>query len=772
MANSVEHLQAMRAQLQSILEHLPRFGVSTERLPIIDILEHDNDNINEDGEEDSSATGSASGKSTPNGSRERADGASRERTSLRHPQTGIPGLRIFRDNVRNDIGQIDKFLARHAQHRTTVSASAFSTNAPYLIAIWNELVNAKHSIVAVDKSFPARLEEKKPPKSKPVPPLNTFSRKGILGAKVDIVCDGGRHWIRVNTIRNSRLLTELRELDSYLTDSETEEGDHRSANCNCRDSSCKAKPVPDELDNSLLQMGKQLIAAAHTSVAESGGNEPPKVTLRLTRLLLNTESLEELEPLGLKTIGCRERSITSKPSEIDPRIAQTLRELLQMGLEIILGEHEFTIPGELRSPSSKPLPQLVPSQQINLDLSVLIALVSDITHAPLPPSTEEAYTRYIPTAAERARSRKRRQHQKELLARSKAQSALQNLLGRSQNKTKGKVKAPVKQSTDNSESDGEGESVHSKALASQVLKEIDQGLLEEIATRLNLPPGTSLDSSGVPHQVEFWTSKEVRDRCLRIVDKIGGPAEKRRAAALFFDPSKPKGAALGMRFSSAQEAVEAYWRDSRHPQNMIRGLVPLRIFKDEVNSLQVQTASSGITVEENPFWTNLETACTRLLSEGSTHHPRVASLFLDPSSSSSSSQTYANHVPSTISEHGEDDVHEPGEIERAAVTRSNPRLTAHTVDTLQRGVKRRWTTLTANRASVRKMLKESVKVKDASTLTSIPNVSSVAGRIAALELEDRGECDGVDGDETEVAAIWVVEPRSLAESMRGDFMQT
>ncbi|KAL5498005.1 hypothetical protein ACEPAH_2936 [Sanghuangporus vaninii] len=270
-----------------------------------------------------------------------------------------------------------------------------------------------------------------------------------------------------------------------------------------------------------------------------------------------------------------------------------------------------------------------------------------------------------------------------------------------------KEKAPVKQNTDTSESDKESESVHSKALASQVLKEIDQRVLGEIATHLDPPPGPNLDSSGDPLRVEFWTSKEVCDRCLRIVDKIGGPAEKRRAAALFFDPSNPKGAALGMRFLSAQEAVEAYWRDSRHPQNMIRGLVPLRIFEDEVNILQVQIASGSIIIEENPFWTNLEHVCTRLLSEGSTHHPRVASLFLDPSSSS---QTHANRVPSTIPEHGEDDVHEPGEVERAAVTRSNPRLTAHTVDTLRRGVKRHWTTFTANHASVREMLKESAKI--------------------------------------------------------------
>ncbi|OCB90409.1 hypothetical protein A7U60_g2420 [Sanghuangporus baumii] len=157
---------------------------------------------------------------------------------------------------------------------------------------------------------------------------------------------------------------------------------------------------------------------------------------------------------------------------------------------------------------------------------------------------------------------------KELLARFRAQSAYKTFLERPQNKANGKAKAPASL---------------------------------EIAAHLDFPPGASLDSTGDPLQAEFWTSKEVRNRCLRIVDKIGGPAEKRRAAALFFNPSNPKEPALGMRYSSAEEAVEAYWRDSRHPQNMIRGLVPLRLFEDEVNSLQVQIASGSIITEENPF---------------------------------------------------------------------------------------------------------------------------------------------------------------------------
>ena len=60
------------------------------------------------------------------------------------------------------------------------------------------------------------------------------------GVKVDVVADGGRRWIRVNTYvtrpytsiyaltsqhrtKNSRLLAEFREIDSYMTESEDEE---------------------------------------------------------------------------------------------------------------------------------------------------------------------------------------------------------------------------------------------------------------------------------------------------------------------------------------------------------------------------------------------------------------------------------------------------------------------------------------------------------------------------------------------------------------------
>jgi hypothetical protein len=42
-----------------------------------------------------------------------------------------------------------------------------------------------------------------------------------------------------------------------------------------------------------------------------------------------------------------------------------------------------------------------------------------------------------------------------------------------------------------------------------------------------------------------------------------------------------------------------------------------------------------------------------------------------------------------------------GKIQRAVVTKANPRLTVHTVHSLLWGAELGWTTLTANKASVR-----------------------------------------------------------------------
>src|SRR5690606_3623532 len=102
---------------------------------------------------------------------------------------------------------------------------------------------------------------------------------------------------------------------------------------------------------------------------------------------------------------------------------------------------------------------------------------------------------------------------------------------------------------------------------------------------------------------------------------------------------------------------------------------------------------------------------------------------------------------------------EEEEIQRATVTKVNPRLTAHTVESLLWGAELGWTTLTANRTSVKAMLKEMRRERWDGGFGGLEGGASGEG----------GDGDGKEGvpadgrtvaGNGEVAAIWIVDPRS------------
>ena len=424
--------------------------------------------------------------------------------------------------------------------------------------------------------------------------------------------------------KNARLLAEFREIDSHFTDSEDED----STDSNMVGPSL----AQSEFDNSLLRMGRALLAAARDNPV-LGTNKPPEVVLRLTRI----------DPHA--TDGC----------ENDPRIALTVELLRKMGLSIKLGERGPITQLINLAPTLSPLPALVPTHRVNLDLSILVAVVSDLTHAPLPDTVDAAYARFIPSAeyVEWKRSRLREKN------------------GGS--------------STNTIEEDVYGPSQHSRALSEQLLQEMRKGILQEISERLLAYPADT------PLRVEFWTTPEARDRCLRIVAKIGGPAEKRRAHALF--PTDNDGTV------SLKEQEAQYWAHSRYPHAFIP-LLPIRVF--EPTSIETPPLPAG-------FFSALEATCRALLASGSA--PEAAG---------------------------------DGELQRAAVVRTNGRLTVHTVQSMLYGAMRGWTTLTANRASVKAVLRE-VRTRGYGAEARGPDV-----------LEERH------------AALWIVDPRSLAQGMRSD----
>ncbi|GJE93166.1 hypothetical protein PsYK624_093250 [Phanerochaete sordida] len=548
----------------------------------------------------------------------------------------VRGMRTLKDSVKRDLDVLEKFLANPECARLP----ALSTNAPYLISVWKEVITAPPPVTAIWSTF-SETGKVLHPRKRGLPKE--------VGVKVDVVADGGRCWVRVNTTKNSRMLAEFREIDSYLTDSDEDEDE----------TDLGPSLAQTVFDNSILRMGRSLLAAAHENPVP-GTNDIPEVTLRLTRLDPSPHD----------------------PKDHDDRIARTIEELRAMGIDVQLGEREDGLLCEPPDDTAHRPHISYPTTHINLDLSILIALVSDLTHAALPSSLEDADARFTP-GAEYVEWKKKRI----AMLKNDAVSPADSEIGESTETDF--VKRP------------------SRALVTQVLQEMNKGLLDDMSERLAAAAGP----------IEFWTTPEAKERCLQIVGKIGGPKERRRAEALFSD--------------DAAAAELAYWDGSRFSRGFVP-LLPIHLLPpgqpDDIQQPPTH-ADSGRSL--SPFFRALARTCRDILRDETMPHPK-----------STPSPVGADHAAA-----------DTDEIQRATVTRANPRLTAHTVQSLLWGAVRGWTTLTANKTSIKALLKE-----------------MKAARNGALWDRSDGIVDAAStGQDVEDAAIWMVDPRSLAEGMRADF---
>lgn len=545
-------------------------------------------------------------------------------------------------------------------------------------------------------------------------------------------------------------------------------------------------------------MGRALVAAANVNplqlpISHSQGIIP-QITMRLTRLDPDAE-----------------------PNE--PRIKQTIQCLVDMGIDVQLGERtQEEIP--LVKPNTAPHPSSLvfePSTSINVDLSVLIALVSDLTHALLPATIDEANTRFIPP--ERYLEWKRKVNATKAKAK--------KLIDPDFNDEDFEMSLPAQQDMAKT----------SRALTNQILQEMGKGLLQEIADRLGV-----LD---IPlEKVEFWTTQEARDRCLRIVSKVGGTKEKRRAQALLFDP---RGAAPAVESEldpdfllappdTLEGAEEVYWGGSRYAHKFLP-FIPLRFYptssslsaagSDSFQSVARPTSTSQLSPPSTSlFFRSLNSTCSDILAyekhSRSNGGPRAlkGNFGLGPSGPNSNSNRVVIEGDSIL-ENGNEAENEPEwgannlsfhstptpaspSMPRATVTKANPRLTAHTVQSLQWGSQLGWTTLTANRTSVKAIVKEinararvemfedafamngplggAVGVDDVSSASSssspgsgvLQTSTSAAAQDSDAGVESDMKVGGDVGSTTRnsapnlKAAIWIIDPRSLAEGMRAD----
>jgi hypothetical protein len=339
-------------------------------------------------------------------------------------------------------------------------------------------------------------------------------------------------------------------------------------------------------------MGRSLLDAARANPID-GTTETPKVTLRLTRLDPNLINEDGTEP--------------------DARIAQTLESLHKMGVDVQLGERTeselppITINPSIERPSSSSLP-FVPTPNINLDLSILIALISDLTHAPLPTSVEDANKRFLPP-------QEYREWKKQKMADSLKPPR------------KYKSTRPPRPTTtvETDINDLPNDLIkHSRALTNQLLQEMGRGLLPEMHDRIRAAHTKEDDDKP---KVTFWTTPEARDRCLRIISKIGGIHEKRRAHALFCYDTATTG---GRTTIPLDEAIRLYWQDSRFESNFIP-LLPVHLYPTSSIPTELIPGSSSISSQETPiplsnissFAKSLDIVCAHILSQETMPHPRA-----------------------------------------------------------------------------------------------------------------------------------------------------
>ena len=549
-----------------------------------------------------------------------------------------------------------------------------------------------------------------------------------------------------NRIKNSKILAELREIDSYLTDSDDDDGEGLGAPQRLS----KYSRDENELDNSLLQMGRSLISAAGLAstlipASPAGG---------ATRTTPSSFSDAQTSRINVTIRFTRLNPSPSDPSLFDPRIPQTIQALENMGVQVKIGE---STPHPSLPPSSPRV--FLPTTKVNLDLSLLVALISDITHTPLPKSHKDAEERFVLPASYMEWKKKRLeetiiQEFSEDESGSGAESGSGGL-------KKKKVKLPGQ---------GKPESVkHSRALANQAKQEMENAILEEIRNRLLRTIQLVHGHASNLKDVEFWTTAEARARCLRIASKISGTRERERAKALLFSPAPATTASFeGGSDSGAglKTALQSYWKNSRYEEGYLP-LLPVRIFPQATspsNELPSYCDSSS-PLPRSPFFDRLVKTCTHILAQDIVPHPRSLPSHIisdTPASPSLNPNLNSTDTPELEGLSLLDD--DGGEIQRATVTKANPKLTAHTVESMLEGAKRGWTTLTANKHSVKEILKEAKALSG----------GYYAAGVGAHEYEEaqgNGKVieDG-EGNVVETAAIWVVDPRSLAEVMSADYV--
>lgn len=229
----------------------------------------------------------------------------------------LAGLSAFRHAVQAEI----QFLEQaHAQ----------PGNTPYLCAFWQELLHALAY-------------------TSPIVALNTTVSAHIQGprVKVQLVSGQGTCWTRIVPIRLDALLHECRAFDASREPGEVSSYDDFIA------------------DNALVSIAQDLKRASDDSI---------EIHLVLPRLALAPD-VPPAPPVGSNDYWEAPDTV-----RVHWRLAAIVARVQESGIHVRMGAHPDPIQVSAQIPRPTPLKVWHPTATLNLDVSALVALCSDITH--------------------------------------------------------------------------------------------------------------------------------------------------------------------------------------------------------------------------------------------------------------------------------------------------------------------------------------------------------------------------------------------------------
>lgn len=251
---------------------------------------------------------------------------------------GTVEIAHFRSTVQSELGMLERLLSKPETESTAHVAR--SSNLPFLETVWSTTKKSKDVVALLKKIY---IDSDSKATSQGMRHIGNVRRPRHIRRKregtviVDAITDGGRIWSKISLVTNTRLLFDLAKQGwEAFSSGEDEDIDLNS---------------DDDHDVPLLKTAKELTAASRLFRIRS---KQPRVHLILPRMRPN------------------------ETQEID----NILEDCRKCGAEVYCGEDLQPLP-DFKSAMEGMAPDPVSSfsNTLNIDCTILLALVSEFSHA-------------------------------------------------------------------------------------------------------------------------------------------------------------------------------------------------------------------------------------------------------------------------------------------------------------------------------------------------------------------------------------------------------